>query len=451
MMHFLCIGINHTTASLDLREDLSFTEVEIRSALQRWRETPNLENTEVLILSTCNRTEIYAVLPTRSFSLLEKWLITDRGKSLGSFRPYLYYYFDNQVVKHLFRVASGLDSQVLGETQILGQVQRALEIARDEKTVSTFLIRLFQSALHAAKRVHTETEISRKPISVASLAVELVLAEPITPQTVSVLLLGAGEMAERTLEVLKRRRVGKVLILNRTYEHAVFLAARWGVQSKPIQDLEAALREADLVITAMKVDRYFLTKDQIERALFHRSQRPLKLMDIGLPRNIDPAVMQLEGVQLWDLEHLNHQIEETFLQRKAEIPKVEKILLEEEEKFLKFFKQRKITPVLAEIHHQAEQIRLRELEKTLRRLPDLSEEQQKRIEAFSAALVKKILDYQFIQALNLAEDSNKYPYSEISEQMVIFPDENIPEDGSNLPDESYCLDFSSRQGVKKEA
>jgi len=423
-MHFLCIGINHTTASLDLREDLSFTEAEIRSALQGWRRNVNLENNEMLILSTCNRTEIYAVLPTPSFSLLEKWLITERGKNIDTYRSSLYYYTDIQVIKHIFRVASGLDSQVLGETQILGQVNRALEIARAEKTASTFLVRLFQNAIHAAKRAHSETKISHKPISVASLAVALALEDQSDPQEISVLLLGAGEMAAKTLEALRKRHVERVFILNRTPDHAEQLASHYGYQTRPIQELESTLREVDLVITALNVTQYYLTRDQIKSLLSQRYQRTLKLVDIGLPRNIDPSVAQLEGVLFWDLDHLKAQVEESLLQRQAEIPNVEKILLKEENSYMAFLHRKTITPILSGIKQQAEQIRIIELEKTLRRMPELNEQQQKRIEAFSAALVKKILATSFIQAFDSAEDSNGFTSSEIAQSVVDSPVEH---------------------------
>lgn len=412
-MHYLCIGINHTTASLDLRQDLSFTETEIRAALQQWRESINLENKEMLILSTCNRTEIYAVLPTLSFSLLEKLFITDRGKNIAFYRSSLYYYTDIQVIKHILRVASGLDSQVLGETQILGQVNRALEIARNEKTASTFLIRLFESAIHAAKRAHNETAISQKPISIASLAVDLALADQLDPKVISILLLGAGEMAAKTLEALQKRHVERVIILNRTFIHARQLAAHYGYQAKPIQELETILKGVDVVITALKVSRYFLTRDQIKDALIQRNQHPLKLIDIGLPRNIDPGVAQLEGVVYWDLDLLKTQVEESLIQRQAEVPEVEKILLEVENRFVEFLHRKTITPLLSEIRQQAEQIRITELEKTLRRMPELNEQQQKRIEALSAALVKKILANQFTRALDLVKDTNRFSTSEI--------------------------------------
>ncbi|MGB9641098.1 MAG: glutamyl-tRNA reductase [Anaerolineales bacterium] len=441
-MHFLCIGINHTTASLDLRQDLSYTEAEIRAALQHWRRSINLESNEMLILSTCNRTEIYAVLPNLSFSLLEKWLITDRGKNMDSYRPSLYYYMDIQVIKHIFRVASGLDSQVLGETQILGQVNRALEIARAEKTASTFLTRLFQNAIHAAKRAHSETKISHKPISIASLAVALALEDQPNPKEISVLLLGAGEMAEKTLEALQKRHVEKVFILNRTFDHAQQLATLYGYQTKPIQELETTLMEADLVITTLNITKYYLTRDQIKCILSQRYQRPLKLVDLGLPRNIDPSVGQLEGVMFWDLDHLNAQVEESLLQRQAEVPKVEKILGEGENNYIAFLHRKAITPFLSGIRQQAEQIRLMELEKTFRRMPELNEQQQKRIEAFSAALVKKILATQYMWAVDSVEDPTGFPSSEIAQSVVDSPIEHGRADNTTSIDEISWRNFS---------
>ncbi|MGB9673603.1 MAG: glutamyl-tRNA reductase [Anaerolineales bacterium] len=421
-MHLLCIGINHHTADLNVREDLSYSEDEIRTTLRRWREKPQDPNAELVILSTCNRSEIYGAFPTLSFKPLENLLLSERAKDSDAFRPYLYTFTDNQVVHHLMRVASGLDSQVLGETQILGQVQRALDIALTENSVSGLLIRLFQSAIHAGKRVHSETKINQKPVSVASLAVDLSLKD-IDPQNASVLVLGAGEMAERALEALHLHQVFEVIIINRTLERAQQLAERWGYQYQTLEKLNDALWKADLVLSALNVQQIILKYEQIKQIMRMRNGKAIRLVDLGLPRNIDAQVAHLPGVIFWNLDQLSPSMETFQRQRQTELAQAEKILDEEEARFLKYLKRQSITPLLSEIHQHAEQVRMEELEKTLRRLPGLNEQQQRRIEAFSEALVKKILAYPFVQVLTAVENLPAQPNSEniqeIAQDLVV--------------------------------
>ncbi|MCK6540506.1 MAG: glutamyl-tRNA reductase [Anaerolineales bacterium] len=334
-MHIYCLGLNHTTTSVALREKLSLSEEVVRSALSRLA-CGHLASSlaELIILSTCNRTELYTVSSQAGFAELEMFLSEVSGVPASVFRPHLYRYRDVEVACHLFDVAAGLDSLVIGEPQILGQVTRALELARGQNMAGPILNRLFQAAIHAGKRARTETHISRNPASVSSLAASLAerVVHPIAEA--QVVILGAGEMAELAVEALRKRGAQKILVVNRTLERA--------------------------------------------RA-------------IAVPRDIDPAAADVPNVKLYDIDHLHAQLEDSLSERLAEAPKVRALLEEELAEFARYLHSLDMLPIIAEIRQRAEAIRQAELEKTLRRLPNLTEGERARIEAMTQALVKQIL------------------------------------------------------------
>jgi glutamyl-tRNA reductase len=391
-MHIFSIGFNHSYASVDLRERLNFTEEQIRAALSRLACGHLCSNiTEMVILSTCNRTEIYAVSSQIDFSELEIFLSEARGVPRNEFIHHLYRNKDLEAAHHLFNVAAGLDSLVVGEPQILGQVTRALELARGQNMAGPMLNRLFQSALHAGKRARTETGISRNPASVSSLAASLAerVVQPITEA--QVVILGAGEMAELVVEALRKRGVKRITVINRTLERAHHVAQRWNAQIAMFEDLESVLSSADIVISSTGAPHTILSSEMVKQALQPRRHRPLFLIDIAVPRDIDPEVANIPYVKLYDIDNLNGQLEGALAERLAEVPQVRKILEEEIKDFAEYMKSLEMIPIIADIRQQAEAIRREMLEKTLRRLPDLTDTEQARIEAMTQALVKKIL------------------------------------------------------------
>src|SRR5574340_466614 len=284
-MHILCLGLNHANTPISLREQLSLNEDEIRLALSQisgGHDYPQLH--EVLILSTCNRVEMYAASMDPSLSDLEAFLSRLRSTPCSTFEPFCYRLTDMQAVRHLFRVAAGLDSLVIGEPQILGQVTRALELARAQHTAGPVLNRLFQAAIHAGKRARTETRISRNPASVSSLAAAV--AERSVPEihNARVLVLGAGEMAELTVEALRKRGVETICVVNRTPERARRLADRWQAEAATFESLEGRLAWADILISSTGAPGLILDFEMLSRAMSLRSNHPLVAIDIALPR-----------------------------------------------------------------------------------------------------------------------------------------------------------------------
>ena len=391
-MHLFSIGLSHSSAPVDLRERLAFSEDQIRASLSRLSCGHLSTDGEMAILSTCNRIEIYAVSNQTNFSELETFLSEVRGVARAEFIAHLYHHADEEVARHLFNVAAGLDSLVVGEPQILGQVTRALELARGQNTAGPILNRLFQSAIHAGKRARTETSISRNPASVSSLAASLSERTVHKISEAQIVILGAGEMAELAVEALRKRGANRILVVNRTLERAHSLARRWDAQGTTFENMDTALVSADILIASTGAPHTLISREMVDEAMRERSERPLVLIDIAVPRDIDPDAASVHGVRLFDIDKLNSQLEHSLAERISEVPHVKIILEEELSQFAEYIKSLEMLPIIADMRRQAEVIRQGELEKTLRRMPDLTPVERDRIEALTQALVKKILD-----------------------------------------------------------
>jgi glutamyl-tRNA reductase len=395
-MHVHCLGLNHQTANISLRERMAFDDEKITATLARLSDEFNAqagEVNEMVILSTCNRVELYAASPLSAPPLLLACLADfSHGLKREEFEPYTYHLVDRPAITHLFRVAAGLDSLVLGEPQILGQVTHALELARGQNAAGLLLSRLFQAAILAGKRARTETGISRNPASVSSLAAGL--AERAVPRIdlAQVVILGAGEMADLAVEALRKRGVSQILVLNRTLARARELAGRWDAQAGTFEHLEIALVHADIVIASTGAPQTIIQSALAEQVMHLRPDRPLVAIDIAVPRDIDPEVGNLPGISLYDIDSLKQQLEHSLAERSRQVPLVETILAEEQDRFMAYLKTLEVLPLIADLHQQADAIRQSVLEKTLRRLPDLNEAERAHIVAMTRSLVKRLLD-----------------------------------------------------------
>jgi len=305
-------------------------------------------------------------------------------------RPYLYRFQDMDAVQHVFEVAAGLDSLVVGEPQILGQVTKALELARGQSAAGPILNRLFQSAIHTGKRARTETAISRNPASVSSLAASIAerVVKPISDA--QVVILGAGEMAELAVEAMRKRGTNRILVVNRTLQRARLIADRWGADVTTFEYLESALASADILISSTGAPHIILTADMVKNVMTSRT-RPLFLIDIAVPRDIDPDIADIPHVRLYDIDSLNAQLEHSLSERMAEVPQVKNILEDELAEFGGYLKSLDMLPLIADMRQNAETIRQNELKKTLRHLPDLTEAERAHVDALTQALVKKLL------------------------------------------------------------
>ncbi|HLO16921.1 MAG TPA: glutamyl-tRNA reductase, partial [Anaerolineales bacterium] len=308
-MHILSLGLNHTTAPVYLRERLAFSEEQIRASLARLA-CGHIDSsfTELVIVSTCNRIEIYVASNQLAFAELEAFLSDARAVTSDELHPNLYRFKDLEAARHLFDVAAGLDSLVIGEPQILGQITRALELARGQNAAGPVLNRLFQAAIHAGKRARTETAISRNPASVSSLAASVAEKTLGQIKVANVLVLGAGEMAELTVEALRKRGVEKIRVINRTLERAQEVAKRWGAESHTYEFLQQGLSEADILISSTAAPHFVVDAQMVREAMSLRPERGLVLIDIALPRDIDPDAATIPHVKLFDMDGLNAQL-----------------------------------------------------------------------------------------------------------------------------------------------
>jgi glutamyl-tRNA reductase len=393
-MYIHCLGLNHTTADVELRGKLAFTENSLKSALARLgcgngsRPQPI---SEMVILSTCNRVELYAIAPSDSFEALEDFLADTRGVPKARFSDHVYHLSNHEAIAHLFQVAAGLDSLVLGEPQILGQVTQAFELARGQNTAGPVLSRLFQNALRAGKRARTETAISHNPASISSVAIRL--AEKIVPNLpgARILVVGAGEMAELAVEALRKRGATRIRVVNRTLERAQLLSERWGGEASTFEKLTEAIHQADIIITSTGAPHTIISPEMISESMQGRNERPLAIIDIAVPRDVDPKVGGLLNVSVYDIDMLQEHLEHSLACREQEVPHVETILAEVQAEFEEYLAMLDVIPLIAEMHQRAESIRQSELDKTLRRLPGLSQSEREHLNALTQSLVKKIL------------------------------------------------------------
>jgi glutamyl-tRNA reductase len=425
-MHILSLGLNHTSSPVHLRERLAFNEDQIRASLSRlFCGHPTTSLAELIILSTCNRIEIYAASNQLTYHELEAFLADARGLPVRELHPYLYRFSDLEAARHLFDVAAGLDSLVIGEPQILGQITRALELARGQNAAGSTLNRLFQAAIHAGKRARTETAISRNPSSVSSLAASVAEKTLGHIQTAGVVVLGAGEMAELTVEALRKRGVEKIQVVNRTLERAHALADRWGAQAATFESLYESLCAADILISSTGAPHLVVPAQMVEAAMRARPGRALVLIDIAVPRDIDPDAAKIPHVKLFDIDGLNAQLEDSLTRRLDEVPHVRQILAEELFEFEEYLKSSEMLPIIADIRQRAEAIRTAELEKSLRRMPDLTDAERERIEVLTQAIVKKLLD-QPTRRLRAEASSHRAPeYAALVRMLFNLSDEQL--------------------------
>jgi len=422
-MHIQCLGLNYKTTPIHIREKLSFTEDQIRAALARLGCSGIHSFAELIILSTCNRIELYAISSQNSFSALENFLSETRGVPREELSAFFYHFTDLGVVEHLFKVAAGLDSLVMGEPQILGQVTHALEVARGQNAAGPMLNRLFQSAIHTGKRARTETTISRNPASVSSLAASMAerVVHPIAEA--QVVILGAGEMGELAVEALRKRGANRILVVNRTLERAQSLVQRWDAQATTFENINSALAAADILIASTGAPHTLITRDMVKDAMSTRPDHPLVLIDIAVPRDIDPDVTDVPHVRLYDMDNLNDHLEHSLAERMAEVPHVKSIVREEILEFAEYMKSLDMLPLIADMRQNAEIIRQNELKKSLRHLPDLTEAERAHVDALTQALVKKLLHAPTNRLRAEAASSRASEYAQITRALFDLSDE----------------------------
>ncbi len=403
-MEITLAGLSHRTASIDLRERLCFRAEEAAQAVREIKKLPGVE--EALLLSTCNRTEIVlAGAPGLAAGhIFSDFFCANRPVRPEELSPAFYRYRSSEAVRHLFRVAGSLDSLVVGEPQILGQVKDAYHLACEAGGCGPVLNRLFHRTFQVAKRIRTETKIAEAAVSVSYAGVEL--ARKIFGKLAGkeALLVGAGEMAELAAQHLLAAGVTRMTIANRTPERAAQIASQFGGFAVGWDRIDAELERADIVICSAAAPRPILGRGRMEAVIRARKFRPLFFVDLAMPRNVEPSVGSLEGCYVYDLDGLESVTDENRKARHAEAEKAEAIVIEETEEFLALLNSLQVVPTIIALNQQAEDIRRSELEKALADLKDLTGDHRERIDYLTSAIVKKIL-HTPITALKSAERS----------------------------------------------
>lgn len=389
MQQILLVGLSHKSAPLEVRESVSFRSSQILEALPVLRN----ELGEAVILSTCNRSEIYTVTdnPVQAADCIQQFVAQYHELPADSIAPHLYSRTGQDAVKHLFSVSSGLDSLIVGESQILGQVRDALSASNEAKAVNSATVRLFHAALRVGRRVRQETNISRNPLSISYAGVRLARRVLGDLSDKRALLIGAGEAGSLVARALRTVGIGDLMIANRTESKARELAAYLSSRVVPFENLDDALQSTDIVIAATDSPGYIVTTSM--GSSLHRmpGDPPLFAFDLAIPRDIDPQIAAEFGVRLFNIEDLSAIAEENLAQRRRSADDAEVIIDEEVTRFMKWWDSLDVLPTIKAIRRNAEDIRERELAKALGMLDELTPESRQVVETLTRSIVNKIL------------------------------------------------------------
>lgn len=401
-MHTIVVGLNYQTAPVEIRERLSFSEADLAAAMRALQQKKSiLEN---VIVSTCNRTEVYAVvdqLHTGRYyikAFLAEWFQLDQA----DFTPYLFIYEQEGAVEHLFKVVCGLNSMVVGETQILGQVRRSFLFAQESGATGTVFHQLFKQALTLAKKAHSETDIGANAVSVSYAAVELAKKVFGNIHNKHVLIVGAGKMGELAIENLHGSGATKITVINRTFEKAQTLASRFEGHAKHLQELQCALLEADMLISSTGSKSYVVTKEMMIDVERMRKGRPLFMVDIAVPRDLDPAISELESVFLYDIDDLEGIVAENVAERKKAAEKILLMIEKELVAFNDWIHMLGVVPIISALREKALGIQAETMKSIERKIPGLTERERKVLSKHTKSIINQMLKNPILQAKELA-------------------------------------------------
>ncbi|WP_087971822.1 glutamyl-tRNA reductase [Oceanobacillus rekensis] len=405
-MHILKVGFNYKTAPVEVREKLTFTEDSLHEAMKELKNQKSiLEN---VIVSTCNRTEVYAVVDQlhtgRHYikQFLADWFDIDKEE----FSSYLRITEDDGAMEHLFRVSTGLDSMVLGETQILGQVKQAFLTSQEMKTTGTIFNELFKQAITFGKRAHNETTIGEHAVSISYAAVELAKKIFGDLQNKHVAILGAGKMGELAAKNLQGSGATKITVMNRTMKKAEELAQKFGATGESMDNLLDIIGEADILISSTGSDSVVLTKEMLEPVQKKRKGKPLFLVDIAVPRDIDPLISNLDNVFLYDIDNLKNVVDENMESRKAAAGQIELMMEKEIVMFKEWMKTLGVVPVISALRQKALSIQAETMKSIERKMPDMTSREKKVINKHTKSIINQLLKEPVTQAKELAGTTN---------------------------------------------
>ncbi|WP_226000660.1 glutamyl-tRNA reductase [Paenibacillus sp. BJ-4] len=390
-MHIVVVGLNYRTAPVEVRERFTIAEQDLPKALEQLKLTKSV--LEGVVVATCNRTEIYVVVDRLHMcgyfirSFMEQWF----GIPRDQFTQHLYIYEDEQAIRHLFRVTCGLDSMVIGETQILGQVKNAFLQAQSQKITATWFNMLFKQAVTLGKRAHSETSIGESAVSVSYAAVELGKRIFGMFTDKKVLILGAGKMSELTVKHLYSGGAAEVIVANRTLSRAEDLASKFHGTPVTMEEGINRLTDVDIVISSTGAQGYILDRDRVEASMKRRQSRPLFMIDIAVPRDLEPAIGELSNVFLYDIDDLEGIVESNLEMRRTEATKIEHMIEGELSEFYQWLKTMGVRPVIRALQEKAESVHQDTLESLFNKLPELDERQRKVISRLTKSMLNQMM------------------------------------------------------------
>ena len=411
------IGLSHETAAVDLREQLALPEENVREILTDLCGRGLFG--EVMILSTCNRVEVYGVAeaPGEARQTAFSRLGAPRGLGLRDVEPLLYTKTDDEAVRHVFRVAASLDSMMVGEPQILGQVKEAFALAQSASTVGPLLHALMSQAFQVAKKVRSETDVGRHAVSVSFAAVELGRKIFGALRGKSVLLVGAGEMAELAARHLIEQGAQPVYVANRTHERGQELAGRLGGTAVLFHEMHTVIASVDIVIASTAAPEPIIRAADVQRALHTRRARPLFLIDIAVPRNVEPAVNDLDNTFCYDVDDLRSVVDANLRERQREAERAEALVAREVQRFAARLKELEVAPTIVSLRDKLEAIRRAEVDKALARLGDADDETRRVIEALSQSIVNKVLHAPMVKLRDSSRAGHGHSWTELISEL----------------------------------
>lgn len=428
-MFTIVIGLNHRTAPVEVRERLSFSNEQAREFITKLRSKPGVS--AVVLLSTCNRTEFYMFFTNEiARTAVIEVLCRRAGLEFSELKRYLYVYTENDCVRHLFRVAAGLDSMVLGETQILGQVKDAYQLALEAGTTGGYFNALFQQALAVGKRVRTETGIDKNPVSVSYAAVELAKQNLGSIEGRNVLVVGAGKMSELTVKHLVANGVTGVIVSNRSFERAEELASRFGGRAVRFDELYRWMERADIVISCTGASHYVIHAREMAAVMAKRHGAKIFMIDIAVPRDIEPAVATLPGIVLFDIDALQGVVDGNLAERQRMAAEAERIIEEEVESFRRRQAEQAVIPTVIALKKLGEEIKQKELRRAFNRLGDLSDYERRVIMSLANSIANQLLHEPVRRLKDLALTSQGLFYAEaVQELFKLDLKENSAQEG----------------------
>ena len=388
--NLIVVGVNHKSTPVELRERLAFTRGKIEESAEYLGEIPEIK--ESLIISTCNRVEIYARVDNieKGTDCLKRFICDFHKIPLKELDKHFYSFQENQTVEHLFRVASSLDSMIVGEAQILGQVKESYQLAKALCSTGMVLNQLFEKAFSVAKRVRDETGIAENAVSISSAAVEMARKIFDDLQNHTVMLVGTGEMAELAAKHLISHGVKTVYVASRTYERAVSLAKTLNGCAMSFSKFTEELYRADIVISSTAAPNFIITKDMVEQAIHKRKNKPMFFIDIAVPRDVEPDVNHLENVYLYDIDDMRSVVDANLVEREREAELALEIISSEVRKFSAWLKSLDAVPTIVKLRSHTEEIRKEELEKTFKKLSHLTSEDRNILDQMTSSMINKI-------------------------------------------------------------